>query len=67
MVIASLNGDESDLVLLEGISFVRIITDGTRYDKTIEGIFEFCGFDSVSIVGSDVIPIEYVEEIEILG
>ena len=68
LVIANMNGNEPDLILLDGISYIRVITDGTKYDKIIEGIFEYSSFNKVGIDDySYIIPLEYIEEIEILN
>lgn len=55
---------EEELVLVNGM-FIKVITDETEFDREIKGDFEYLDDETV-IVSDERIPIEYIEEIEVL-
>lgn len=55
---------EEELVLVNGM-FIKVITDETEFNREIKGDFEYLDDETV-IVSDERIPIEYIEEIEVL-
>ena len=45
---------------------IRVVTDGTEFDKEYVGQFEFVDENHIYVDGVDI-PLEYIEEIELLN
>ena len=65
LIFAATKPGEEDLILIDEITLIKVTTDDTDFDKVVEGFFGYVD-DQTICVGNQMIPIEYIEEIEII-
>ena len=58
------NGKEC-IEIMDG-EYIKVVTDGTEFDKEYVGQFEFVDENHIWVDGVDI-PLEYIEEIEVLN
>lgn len=57
--------DDEEITLMDELTVIKVTTDNTDFEKVIEGFFGYVD-ETTICVGDEKIPMEYIEEIEII-